>query len=76
MDEQVRCRIAGRSSDNNANLDINAGVAGTATGAGTWTAINSEYTDTIRNIRYVDNANDAGMVMNLFTMGWIDNRGQ
>lgn len=66
-------------NDNNANLDVNAGINVTATGVtavAAWTPISTEYSDTSQNIRVVNNAADVNAVVNIFTMGWIDNRGQ
>lgn len=67
--------------DNNSNTNVNCGASSTVSGATVtavtaWCSDSNEYTDTSQNLRLVNNANEANVSVNIWTLGWIDGRGQ
>lgn len=65
--------------DNNVNTDVSCGASTAATAVtavAAWCSDSNEYTDTSQNLRIVNNGNESNVAVNVFTMGWIDNRGQ
>jgi hypothetical protein len=59
----------------NANRNVVVGIS-VGTGPVAEVVVSSEYTDTSARLRYVNNANDPNVLMDIFTLGWVDNKGQ